>query len=1023
MAYIYNLSLKLEDFSPINAPGGSNTGAFGSRRGFWPKYDKVADKFDRDMMGRLDSNLDVLLIFAGLFSAVDTAFIILTLTALSANPIDQTNHLLTLLVMNASNSTLTASDLSPPFVAGSGVVRQNCLFFASLSCSLLAAAGAMLAKQWVQAYERTGQTGPLDQQGIRRTEKFIGADKWGLRPVVELLPTLLLVSLALFFAALIDYLWTIDRLVALVVLVFAAGGALLYGLMIVAAAVFPACPFQTAPSAGLLLAFSAIQRLVYAEMPEWSSRTYLRTIKDEIEYWIKHHSVRTTSEINTIIAWIATGLLACFTIPTAVVPRAFVQFLRSFIRPPRKSDHSDPDQLFAVSAVFMAEAAPYAENILTIADNLPLLSNFHALQLINHSTLFQLLLSQLRKSLSVLQGGGSNASSAEATSLAQAVAWAVLADPEHTVESALGLLADLNDLETDNGHAIAPMELTVPLLCIYNLCVLFTDFYTFKRLTGRGYGSGLGSRETLQRTLVAKLRAGIPQGIQFNSLADLWFRHCVISSTSHSRFFPSIYEITADVFLAGEVKVDVAYLTRALHAMLATLRRDAWLEREPDLKSAWHSFPGEDIHGGLFADYFDAFSGLLESGPTVALLYAPCHGRLLVHLDTLFPSYDPLLQEAPGISHFNRMHRSLNRNIELLVHCGRENNFNELSVDGCRIESIRTLQHLLLTPDRSSDEYSVYTGDLVTTASLASCIMGHSEKEQLLQGVLYSLFLKYCGVRRLVSNVPDALEARSAVLQQGILIGPILSSALRLYLWLHPPTSAIETWTGFSEFMRLIDSGQTGASGPPVTATVPEAWGSAVEVAHAGEPLGDDNIGAYYMKRQGGIKLEERGEIWNAADGSGAGMLFLRAWDTATNTDPPSSTAQRAMGWASLGVVEAFAVWLSSYDWQEVVAIRQGDVVYVQATFPRALVIRFIQHALKENPSVAVEFGLSSALEEVMVGADRDAIRSLRIGQRLLDAVRDARDRTLRRIDPTTAQWWKYGGMGRVCGIGHIHVL
>lgn len=62
MAYVYNLSLKLEDFSPAKPPDDANTRVFGSRWGFWAKYDKIADKFDRDMTGHLDSNLDVLLI-------------------------------------------------------------------------------------------------------------------------------------------------------------------------------------------------------------------------------------------------------------------------------------------------------------------------------------------------------------------------------------------------------------------------------------------------------------------------------------------------------------------------------------------------------------------------------------------------------------------------------------------------------------------------------------------------------------------------------------------------------------------------------------------------------------------------------------------------------------------------------------------------------------------------------------------------------------------------------------------------
>ncbi|KAG8882338.1 hypothetical protein FRB97_008352 [Tulasnella sp. 331] len=224
---------------------------FGSRRDFWSKYDAFAVTYNRDMMEYLNTNLDVMLIFAGLFSAINTAFIVVALNALSANPADETNHLLRLLVMNVSNSTLTESDLTPPLAPTTSAVRQNCTFFASLCCSLLAAAGAVLAKQWMQFNGRTGQKGPFEQQAIWRTKKFVGAEKWKLGAVVETLATLLLMSLALCFIALVDYLWTVEETVTIVVMAFAASGAYLYITMVVVAAIISACPFQTGPSAAL----------------------------------------------------------------------------------------------------------------------------------------------------------------------------------------------------------------------------------------------------------------------------------------------------------------------------------------------------------------------------------------------------------------------------------------------------------------------------------------------------------------------------------------------------------------------------------------------------------------------------------------------------------------------------------------------------------------------------------------------------------------------------------------------------
>lgn len=184
---------------------------------------------------------------AGLFSAVNTAFIVVTLVELSAGPSDETNQLLRLLILRTDNSTFSPSDVisSAGFTAVPSAVPQNCVFFASLCSSLLAATGAVLAKQWLLNYERTGQSGSPGTQGLLRTEKFLRANRWALKVVVDILPTLLLMSLALFFIALADYLWTINRPVALVVLAFAAAGAVGYSFASVAAAIDRYRPFQT----------------------------------------------------------------------------------------------------------------------------------------------------------------------------------------------------------------------------------------------------------------------------------------------------------------------------------------------------------------------------------------------------------------------------------------------------------------------------------------------------------------------------------------------------------------------------------------------------------------------------------------------------------------------------------------------------------------------------------------------------------------------------------------------------------
>lgn len=188
----------------------------------------------------------------------------MTLGALSGDPSNQTNQLLnqtnTLLALLVLGTNITnLPQLSPSPSPSPGLVRQNCFFFASLLTSLLAAAGAVVAKEWLANYERTGQTGSLEEQGLRRTAKAIGAEKWKLQQVVEALPGLILISLGLFFIAMVDYVSSVNMSVAIVIIVFSGVGTLSYLGMLLSAAFFPDCPYRTS-SSRLVAAFYGLLR-------------------------------------------------------------------------------------------------------------------------------------------------------------------------------------------------------------------------------------------------------------------------------------------------------------------------------------------------------------------------------------------------------------------------------------------------------------------------------------------------------------------------------------------------------------------------------------------------------------------------------------------------------------------------------------------------------------------------------------------------------------------------------------------
>ncbi|KAG1718292.1 hypothetical protein EDB19DRAFT_1602650, partial [Suillus lakei] len=112
---------------------------------FWAAYKKVSSEYDNDMLERCNGNMDIVLIFAGLFSAANTAFII----AMQPNPINTTNALVFQLIQITLHGSSAAQPTLSPSTGYSPLdVWTQALAYASLAFSLVAAFGAVLGKQW-----------------------------------------------------------------------------------------------------------------------------------------------------------------------------------------------------------------------------------------------------------------------------------------------------------------------------------------------------------------------------------------------------------------------------------------------------------------------------------------------------------------------------------------------------------------------------------------------------------------------------------------------------------------------------------------------------------------------------------------------------------------------------------------------------------------------------------------------------------------------------------------------------------
>ncbi|KAJ7484220.1 hypothetical protein FB451DRAFT_1554801 [Mycena latifolia] len=199
----------------------------------WTECAKVTRPFDLDMVGSLRGDMDTLLVFASLFSAVVTAFVIDSYHGLSGVSSVDTAALFQQLLLQMKEDIPvigTASSASPAPVASTSTVCINALWFSSLVLSLNTVLGAILAKQWLSEYELvtcSTSKSPQEQVPLRQL-KFDSLGRWRVTTIIDYLPLQLIFALFLFFAGLVYLVWTLNATVAIITSVWVALSALCF---------------------------------------------------------------------------------------------------------------------------------------------------------------------------------------------------------------------------------------------------------------------------------------------------------------------------------------------------------------------------------------------------------------------------------------------------------------------------------------------------------------------------------------------------------------------------------------------------------------------------------------------------------------------------------------------------------------------------------------------------------------------------------------------------------------------------
>ncbi|KAH9980939.1 hypothetical protein BGW80DRAFT_1162822, partial [Lactifluus volemus] len=170
----------------------------------------MSQEEDNKMTDRWQKDADGILIFTGLFSAAVATLLAVSIQDLRPNSQDISAFYLAKIYQlladpNVSHAlTLATPATPPPFSPPRYAIWVNSLWFLSLVISLTCALLATLLQQWARRYLTVTQPPRFSPHKRARIRSFFanGVEKFHLPLAVETLPTLLHVSLFLFFSGL-----------------------------------------------------------------------------------------------------------------------------------------------------------------------------------------------------------------------------------------------------------------------------------------------------------------------------------------------------------------------------------------------------------------------------------------------------------------------------------------------------------------------------------------------------------------------------------------------------------------------------------------------------------------------------------------------------------------------------------------------------------------------------------------------------------------------------------------------------
>ena len=256
-----------------------------------------------------------------------------------------------ILVNKIDNTTFPAQEATLPVWTGpsSTTVWIQTLAYTSLSSSLLAAFGAVLAKQWLGHFKtsRFGR-GALHERCQRRQQKLDGLEAWHFNTILATLPIFLQLSLFFFGVALAANIWTLQHTVASVIMATTGFGVIFSFFTVVSSLRSPDCPFQTPVSTishHILQGISPFRAMVRETWLVWAD--FLNLLR---KYWmgfidhLREFSGRALRTAKDLISWWITPFVA-------QLPRMFCPMTQFRSMPADPETAGGPEQVASAGSV------------------------------------------------------------------------------------------------------------------------------------------------------------------------------------------------------------------------------------------------------------------------------------------------------------------------------------------------------------------------------------------------------------------------------------------------------------------------------------------------------------------------------------------------------------------------------------------------------------------------------------------------------------------------------------------------